>query len=133
MTVDDLAVDASVLSAFFLNEEDGGKVQRLIESNVRFYAPSLWRFEVSNAIWKRKAIPENVAKGIIEKTWSFTVYGGDSTGWVEDAFLLSRRGNITFYDSSYIAMARLFGIPFWTIDKVQAKTAADAGVPLWEE
>jgi predicted nucleic acid-binding protein len=131
--VDNLAVDASVLSAFFLDEENGGKLQRLIESNARFYAPSLWRFEVSNAVWKRKAIPGDVAKGIIEKTWSFTVYGEDSTGWVEEAFFLSRKNNITFYDSSYIAIAKFFGIHLWTLDKVQAKAAVGAGVPLWEE
>lgn len=127
----DLVVDASVLSAFFLDEEDGKKVQQLIKSTARFYAPLLWRFEVSNAVWKRKEIPEDVAKGIIEKVWSFLTHYEESTEWVKEAIIISRKHNITFYDSSYIAMAKLFHLPLWTKDTLQAKAAIKAGVFLW--
>lgn len=57
-----LVADASILSIFFLNENEGQKIQQLIESDAALYAPSFWRFEVSNAIWKRKEIPLNIAE-----------------------------------------------------------------------
>lgn len=128
----EIVSDASVLSAFFLAEEDGRKVQQLIESETRFYAPLFWRFEVSNAVWKRKVIPIKIAEGLIEDIWNFTVFEWSSTKWAKDAFLISRKYNITFYDSSYIAMARLLNIPLWTLDKVQANAAIKAEVSLWE-
>lgn len=127
----ELVIDASVLSAFFLNEDNGQEVQQLVESDTRFYAPSVWRFEVANAVWKRKEIQENVAEGLIEKIWDFTIYGEESTEWIKEAFLISRKHNIAFYDSTYIAMARSFNIPFWTFDKVQHNTATHIGVSLW--
>lgn len=128
-----LVADASALSAFFLNEEDGQKMQQLIESDAIFYAPSFWRFEVSNAIWKRKEIPENIAERLIEDVWGFTVYEELPTKWAKEAFHISRKYNLPFYDSSYIAMARQLNVALWTFDKLQADAALKLGVSLWEK
>jgi predicted nucleic acid-binding protein len=127
----ELVSDASVLIAFCLAEDDGQKVQQLIESNARFYAPPFWRFEVSNTVWKRKEIPIEIAKGLIEDIWDFAVYEWLSTKCAKDAFLISRKYNITFYDSSYIAVSKQFDVPLWTLDKVQATAALKAGISLW--
>lgn len=126
-----LVVDASVLSAFFLDEEERQKMQRLIENDSIFYAPSFWRFEVSNAIWKRKEIPVTIAEGLIADVWDFTVYEELSANLAKEAFRISRKYNLTFYDSSYIAMAKKLNIPLWTLDKLQGSTAVKAGVSLW--
>ncbi len=126
-----LVVDASVLSAFFLYEEGGQKMQQLIESDAMFYAPSFWRFEVSNAIWKRKELPDDIAEGLIEDVWDFTVYEELPTKWAKEAFHISRKYNLSFYDSSYIAMAKQLNIALWTIDKIQANTAMKEGISLW--
>jgi predicted nucleic acid-binding protein len=127
-----LVVDASTLSAFFLDEDGGQKMQQLIEADAAFYAPSFWRFEVSNAIWKRKEIPINIAEGIIEDVWDFTVYEELPAKWAKEAFHISRNYNLPFYDSSYIAIAKQLNIPLWTFDKLQAKTATKEGISLWE-
>jgi len=126
-----LVADASVLSAFFLDEEDGQKMQQLIESDAIFYAPSFWRFEVSNAIWKRKEIPGDIAEGLIEDVWDFTVYEELPTKWAKEAFHISREYNLPFYDSSYIAMSISFNIPLWTFDRLQSDIAVKTGVSLW--
>lgn len=128
-----LVVDASVLIAFFLDEEDRQKIQQLIESDAIFYAPSFWRFEVSNAIWKRKEIPGNIAEGLIEDVWDFIVYEELPTKWAKEAFHISRKYNLPFYDSAYIAMAKQLDIPLWTLDKSQGNTAMKAGASLWEK
>ncbi len=127
----EIVSDASVLSAFFLAEDDGQTVQQLIESETRFYAPPFWRFEVSNTVWKRKEIPVEIAAKLIEDIWDFTVFEWSSPKWAKDAFLISKKHNITFYDSSYIAMSKQFNLPLWTLDKVQAAAALKAGVSLW--
>ncbi len=131
--MDSLIVDASVLTAFFLDEEDGQKIQKLIEADAIFYAPSFWRFEVSNAIWKRKEIAWDMAKGLIEDVWNFIVYEEFPTKCAQEAFHISRKYNLPFYDSSYIAMAKQLNIPLWTLDKLQGDTAMKAGVSLWEK
>jgi len=125
-----LVTDASILSAFFLDESEGLKMQQLIETNAMFYAPSFWRFEVSNAIWKRKEIPLNIAEGIIEDIWDFYVSEELPAQWVKEAFHISRKYNLPFYDSSYIAMAKQLNSPLWTLDKLQGDTAKKAGVSL---
>lgn len=128
-----LVADASVLSAFFLDEEDRQKMQQLIESDAIFYAPSFWRFEISNAIWKRKEITGDIAEGLIKDVWDFTVYEELPAKWAQEAFNISRKYNLPFYDSSYIAMAKHFNIPLWTFDKLQATAALKAGISLWEK
>ena len=128
-----LVADASVMSSFFLDEEYGEEVQRLIEENARFYAPLFWRYEVANAVWKRKEIPAPVAQGLIEQIWDFTVYSEESVPWAHESFAVARKHNVTFYDSAYIVMAKLLNIPLWTLDRLQGKIAARDGVTLWEE
>lgn len=111
----------------------GREVQKLITSNARFYAPLFWKCEAANAVWKRKEIPEHVARGLIEQIWDFTIHGEESAQWMKATFAVSRKNNITFYDSSYIAMSKLLDIPLWTLDKLQGRIAVRVGVTLWEE
>jgi len=129
----DLVVDASVLSSFFLAEEYGAEVQKLIKSDARFYAPLFWKYEAANAVWKNKDIPEFVAQELIGQMWLFSIYGEESAQWIKEALSVGRKHNITFYDSSYIAMAKWYNIPLWTLDKLQGKIASQVGVVLWEE
>lgn len=128
----ELVVDASVLSSFFLAEEYGTEVQKLITSNARFYAPLFWKYEAANAVWKRKEIPEHIAHGLIEQIWDFSIHGEESPQWMKESFTVSRKHNITFYDSSYIVMSKLLDIPLWTLDKLQGRIAIKVGVTLWE-
>ena len=64
--------------------------------------------------------------------WSFPVYTDESKELAIESMLIARKYGITFYDSSYIAMANLMSVPLWTMDKVQAKSAVKAGVLLWK-
>jgi predicted nucleic acid-binding protein len=52
---------------------------------------------------------------------------------MKGSFTVSRRHNISFYDSSYIAMSKLLDIPLWTLDKLQGRIAVKVGATLWEE
>lgn len=129
----DLVADASILSALFLNEEGSENIRDITESDTSIYAPSFWKFEVSNAVWKRKDIPLKIAKEVIEIIWSFPVYSNESREWAIESFVIAKKHGITFYDSSYIAMARLLNIPLWTLDSLQSRVAMRIGVSLWSK
>ncbi|MBE0425229.1 MAG: type II toxin-antitoxin system VapC family toxin [Nitrospirae bacterium] len=129
----ELVIDASILSALFLNEESSEEIRDVVQSETTLYAPSFWRFEVSNAVWKTREIPLKTAKDLIEIIWRFPVYTNESEELAVESLSIARKYEITFYDSFYIAMAKLSMIPLWTTDKIQAKAADKAGVSLWEK
>jgi len=58
--------------------------------------------------------------------------GEEAARWMKGSFTVSRH-NISFYDSSYIAMSKLLDIPLWTLDKLQGRIAVKVGATLWEE
>lgn len=131
--MDRLVIDASVLAAFFLGEEGSEDIEIILETVSEIYAPLFWKFEVANAIWRTKEISEKKGAGLIERIWGFPVISETPTKEASYAFIVSRKYNLPFYDSSYIAMAKHFNIPLWTFDKLQAKTANKEGVSLWEK
>ncbi len=120
------------MSALFLGEEGSEEIRGVVESETLLHAPSFWRFEVSNAVWKTRAIPSGKARELVEVIWKFPVYSNETEELASESMALARKYGITFYDSAYIAMARLSGISLWTLDRVQAKSAARAGVHLRE-
>jgi len=128
--VAELILDASVLGALFLNEEEAEEIHQVVKSH-HIHAPSFWRFEVSNAVWKKKEIPPEISKDIIERIWRFPIYTSESEELAVESLSIARKYEITFYDSFYIAMAKLSNMPLWTTDKIQAKAADKAGVSLW--
>lgn len=128
-----LVVDASVLTAFFLGEEGSEDIEIVLETVLEIHAPLFWKFEVANAIWRRKEIPEEKGKGLIERIWGFPTNSETFPENAKEAFHISRKYNLPFYDSSYIAMAKQLNIPLWTLDKLQGNTAMKTGVSLWEK
>lgn len=128
-----LVVDASVLAAFFLGEEGSEDIETILETVSEIHAPLFWRFEVANAIWRRKEIPEEKGKRLIERIWGFPINSETFSENAKEAFRISRKYNLPFYDSSYIAMAKQLNIPLWTLDKLQGNTAMKVGVSLLEK
>ena len=131
--MDRLVVDASILAAFFIGEESSEDIEIILETVSEIHAPLFWKFEVANAIWRRKEISEEKGKWLIERIWEFPISSETSTKEATEAFHISRKYNLPFYDSSYIAMAKQFNIALWTFDKLQATAALKAGVLLWEK
>jgi predicted nucleic acid-binding protein len=130
--VAEVVADASVLSALFLHEEGSERIREAIHSETSIFSSSFWRFEVSNAIWKRKDLPFRTAQSLIEIIWRFQVSTWESPALALKAFSIAKKHGITFYDSFYIAMAEQMGIPLWTLDGVQSKAAVKEGVHLWK-
>jgi predicted nucleic acid-binding protein len=129
--VAELVLDASVFGSLFLNEERADEIHHVVKTH-HIYAPSFWKFEVSNAVWKKKEIHPETSKDIIERIWRFPVYISESKELAVESLLIARKHGITFYDSFYIAIAKILNMPLWTIDNVQARAAGRTGVSLWE-
>ncbi|MDP2167893.1 MAG: type II toxin-antitoxin system VapC family toxin [Thermodesulfovibrionales bacterium] len=129
--MDKLVVDASVLCAFFLAEEGSEDVEEVLNAVSEIHAPSFWKFEAANAVWRRRDIPEKIGEALIERLWKFKINDGDFIKGANYAFIIGRKHNIPFYDSSYIALAKSLNAPLWTLDKVQAAAALKSGVSLW--
>jgi len=129
--VAEIVIDASTLSALFLKEETSEEIRSVVESGATLYAPSFWRFEVSNAVWKTKTIPLKEVRELIGVIWCFPIRTNESVAMAEEGIRIARRYGITFYDAVYIAIARLIGAPLWTLDTVQQRSAIKAGVALW--
>lgn len=126
-------MDASVLCAFFLSEKGSEDIETVLKTVPKIHAPLFWKFEAANAIWRRRDIPDKIGEGLIERIWKLKIMdGGDFKKEARDAFILSRKYGITFYDSSYIAQAKNLNLSLWTLDKVQAKAALDSGVMLFK-
>lgn len=125
-------VDASILSAMFLKEEGVEAIRAVVESHPKLYAPSFWKFEISNAIWKKKDIPLKTALEVINILWNFPIYNKDTKEWFVESFKIAKEHGIAFYDASYISMAKILDLPLWTRDKLQARIAANIGVFLWK-
>lgn len=128
-----VVVDASVLAAFFLGEEGNEDIETILETVSEIHAPLFWRFEVANAVWRRKELSEEKGRKLIDRIWRFPVSSETSSEAAKEAFHISRKYNLPFYDSSYIAMAKQLNIPLWTLDRLQGNAAMKTGVSLWKK
>lgn len=131
--MDKLVVDASVLCAFFLAEKGSEEIEDILETVSEIHAPLFWRLESANAIWRRRDIPEKTGRALIDRIWRLNIKDEELKEEASYAFVISRKYNIPFYDSSYIAVAKRLNIPLWTLDKLQANVATRVGVSLWRK
>ena len=128
----DSVVDATVICSIFLNEEGCEKLKDRIAEGGNNHAPAFWRFEVANAVWKRKEITEKVGRELIHAIWQFPLNSSEPNNWAEDTYSIAKRFGITFYDASYIAMAKLLKLPLWTLDKRQMDVARQCRIQIFD-
>ena len=114
-------IDASSLAKYINREPNWRDVERyLLDGCITI---ELAIKEVSNSIWKRWL------RGELNKDDAYTIFKGfidnlmvkvlNQEEYIDDAFKLSLKYNLTIYDSLYIAVAKKMKLELITSDKNQ--------------
>ncbi|MGC8983536.1 MAG: type II toxin-antitoxin system VapC family toxin [Desulfurococcaceae archaeon] len=127
-----IVVDASVLAAFIRKEPNWEKLADIVKQCVTV---DLALKEVLNAVWKdvavRKVISEDVAaklRQVLHLMVGINVLVEPGDKYLDKAFEIALKNNITVYDALYIALASEKNLPLATLDERQAAAAKAAGV-----
>ena len=127
-----IVIDASILVKFILKEEGWNKVADFLKAGT--ISVDLVIKETVNAIWKRvrrKEISLEEAKSMFEamkEILNKAVIIENEMDYIDEAFEISIRRNITVYDSLYIALAKKKKLGLLTADEMQAQAASLEGV-----
>jgi len=132
-----VVVDASITVAWYLGEEEAATAHVVLQrlGQTQALAPSLWWFEVRNALLA------NERRGRIDTTQTAEILAHlvklpiqlvrEPNG---DAILaLARTHGLTIYDAAYLELALRADAPLATLDRQLARAARVAQVPLLGE
>jgi predicted nucleic acid-binding protein len=127
-------IDASTTACWAFSDEsepvaDAARDQLLYDSA---FAPSLWWFEVRNAMIvneRRKRIGEDGTATFLAQLALLPVVI-DRSPLEADILALARRHQLTVYDAAYLELARRRGEPLATLDRKLAAAAAAESVAL---
>ncbi len=121
-------VDAGVLAAWFISEDDGGPVggenaQALLElasrGRLALHTPELAFAEASNVLWKYvrlRGYPAAAAEKAVAALARLPLHAAGHGPLLPEAFALALRYGITVYDALYVALAARDGLPLVTTD-----------------
>jgi predicted nucleic acid-binding protein len=123
-----IVIDASVVVKFILKEEGWNKVADFLKTGT--ISVDLVIKETVNAIWKRvmrKEISLEEAKSMFEamkEILNKAVIIENEMDYIDEAFEISIKRNVTVYDSLYIALAKKKKLELLTADEIQAQVAS---------
>ena len=122
--MDRIVADASVAVKFFVDEEYSDSARRLrdgmISKELKLVEPAMFFYEVINAVRYSKIKRFSVEElgNVIE---AMDNYEFEVIDWSADiarkAAELSKRYDISVYDATYVALARITGSRFYTADQ----------------
>jgi predicted nucleic acid-binding protein len=127
-----IVIDASILVKFILKEEGWNKIADFLKAGT--ISVDLVIKETVNAIWKRvmrKKISLEETKSMFEamkEILNKAVIIENEMDYIDEAFEISIRQNITVYASLYIALAKKKKLELLTADEMQAQAATLEGV-----
>ena len=132
-------VDAYVVAKCFIEEDYSDKALEIINAHVdgrlSLSAPSLIVYELGNIFWRHPRITSEKAYEFIEKFLDLQI--GLVDVWsdaelLKNACAISRSRNLTFYDSSYLAMVERDKVKLVTTDEYLHNKAPNFVVLLKE-
>jgi predicted nucleic acid-binding protein len=129
-----VVVDASVILAFLLPDEDSALGQRLFtDPELKLVAPALARVEVVNGLvtaFRRGRLPESSALKALGIFGRLDIeYLGEFPA-DEKLFLFAVEKKVAAYDAVYLSLALEARAPLATVDRLLAAAAASEDL-LW--
>jgi predicted nucleic acid-binding protein len=128
-------IDASVVAAWFLEEETDARVEYVVESLARLGAcsPSLFFFEIRNALLvneRRRRVTAAQSAEFVRELSRMQIRL-ESPSQDVDLLALARERKLTVYDAAYLELAIREGLPLATLDRALEKAANSEGVALF--
>lgn len=127
-----LVVDASVVSQWYLTEQNTEASLRLLERDLEFIAPDMLVAEVASVIWKicrYGTISETQAVSILREFMAVNIRLVSAYELAGPALDLAIHHGRSVYDCLYLALALSEGCQFVTADR----KFYDATVPAYPE
>jgi predicted nucleic acid-binding protein len=121
-----LVVDASILAAWFLDEESNPRVEAAFDTvaRVETRAPSLLYYERRNRI--TEAMSAEFLRDLALLPIRLTPLPDDG-----ELMALARNRKLTVYDAAYLELAKRQGLALATVDRGLEKAAIAEGVALF--
>lgn len=108
-----LVVDSSVIVKWLhqKNEQNLAQANKIIEhsqsGNVKLLAPELAKYEVGNALLFSKKLTLDEASILFSSLYSLPIqFIAQSEETANETYKIAREGNITYYDASFVALAK---------------------------
>ncbi len=120
-----VVVDASVaLKAYLRDESDVSRVDALLQDlsdgRLKIAAPSLMRYEISNALWAAARQGRITAADALTAQAAFfqiDIEYYEREDLLTDALRLAQQHGRSVYDSAYVALAQRLGVWLFTGDR----------------
>jgi predicted nucleic acid-binding protein len=130
-----LVVDASILAAWFLDEESNPRVEAAFDTvaRVETRAPSLLYYEIRNALLmseRRNRITEAMSAEFL-RDLALLPIRLEPPGDEASLMALARNRKLTVYDAAYLELAKRQGLALATVDRGLEKAAIAEGVALF--
>ncbi len=118
-------IDASVAIKWFIKHEEGKfqalhLLKKFKSEELEFIVPDLLFYEVTNAFKtfiSAKRISFVIGKRYLKKLVGLNLITISYSELIDLALNLSNKFDITIYDASYLALAKLQNLPFYTADQ----------------
>lgn len=101
------------------------------EGKISLFAPELSRYEIGNAIWKKK-LEMPFAQDTLRTAYNLPIqFIKETYELAYQTYEVAIKSNITYYDASFIALAKKYGAVLVTDNvKHQGKTSEVKVIPL---
>ena len=131
-------IDASATLPWCLKDEETAwtvDLLRRLTTGDQIVVPAHWPIEVSNALLmatRRKRIPEGRAVLFLDELamLPINVEPALTFSQARAAYTLCEQHNLTFYDGTYLELARRLSLPIATLDEAILKAAPSEDVPV---
>jgi predicted nucleic acid-binding protein len=130
-----IVVDAMVLADFFAGESNLRRAAiRLSDEDPVWISCSLWRYELGNVLWKKVRVGHldlAAANRCVEQGETIVTETVANLQWSRILGLAADAG-LTFYDASYVWLARARGLKLRTRDTQILRECSDVAKPMPE-
>jgi predicted nucleic acid-binding protein len=117
-----VVLDTSVIIKWFVEEKSSKRALTWLEKHIKgtekIVVPSLFFYEIANVLRYKKELPLNEIWKVIEYLFRLNLKIEEvNSELIMRAVLLAREKEISVYDATFVVLAVIYHIPFYTADK----------------